>query len=209
MLGLNRLDHFVKIAKIASPDREVLNIKKGCIKEMSIKELQAKTILRKHKKIDSWFISHYGMNLYRGCTHNCTYCDGRAEKYNVEGEFGKDIVAKINAPQILERELNPKRKRNPLKPSFMLLGGGVNDCYQPAEIKYELTRKALHIFYEYNFPVHILTKSILVKRDSDIIKKINQRNKALVSFSLSSACKKISTHFEPGVPAPQERLDTI
>ena len=91
----------------------------------------------------------------------------------------------------------------------MLLGGGVNDCYQPAEIKYELTRKALHIFYEYNFPVHILTKSILVKRDSDIIKKINQRNKALVSFSLSSACKKISTHFEPGVPAPQERLDTI
>ena len=46
---------------------------------MTIKEIKAKSILRKHKKIDSWFLSHYGMNLYRGCTHNCVYCDGRAE----------------------------------------------------------------------------------------------------------------------------------
>ena len=74
---------------------------------MNIKEIEAKTILRKYKKIDSWFVSRYGMNLYRGCSHNCVYCDGRAEKYQVEGEFGKNVVVKTNAVDILRRELDP------------------------------------------------------------------------------------------------------
>ncbi len=82
---------------------------------MSIKETEAKSILRKHKKIDSWFLSRYGMNLYRGGTHNCVYCDGRAEGYYVEGEFGKDVVVKVNAIEILKQELDPKRKRTPFK----------------------------------------------------------------------------------------------
>ena len=64
---------------------------------MNIKEINAKSILRKHKKIDSWFLSSYGMNLYRGCIHNCVYCDGRSEKYNVDGEFGEDVTVKVNA----------------------------------------------------------------------------------------------------------------
>ena len=59
---------------------------------MSVKEITAKSILQKRKRIDSWFISAYGMNLYRGCTHNCVYCDGRSEKYRVDGEFGRDIA---------------------------------------------------------------------------------------------------------------------
>ena len=58
---------------------------------MTISEIEAKYVLRKHKKIDSWFVARYGMNLYRGCLHNCVYCDGRAEKYNVEGVFGEDV----------------------------------------------------------------------------------------------------------------------
>ncbi|MCK4226157.1 hypothetical protein KAX29_04615, partial [candidate division WOR-3 bacterium] len=97
------------------------------VKEMSIKEVKAKSILRKHKKIESWFISHYGMNLYRGCTHNCVYCDGRAEGYYVDGEFGQDVVVKVNAIDILQRELSPKRKRTPFKQSFIMVGGGVGD----------------------------------------------------------------------------------
>ena len=83
------------------------NIKTDCINEMNIKEIEAKTILRKYKKIDSWFVSRYGMNLYRGCSHNCVYCDGRAEKYQVEGEFGKNVVVKTNAVDILRLELDP------------------------------------------------------------------------------------------------------
>ncbi len=84
------------------------NTKKGYIKEVTISEIKAKSILRKHKKIDSWFTSHYEMNLYRGCIHNCVYCDGRSEGYYVDGEFGKDVTVKVNAIEVLNRELDPK-----------------------------------------------------------------------------------------------------
>lgn len=176
---------------------------------MNTREIESKSILRKRKKIDSWFVSHYGMNLYRGCTHNCAYCDGRAEGYYVDGEFGEDIDIKINAIEILSRELNPARKRVPFKRSFIMLGGGVGDSYGPVEEKYELSRKALSLIYEYNFPVHILTKSTLVKRDIDILKKINEQTRAIVSFSFSSVDDRISAVFEPGVPSPAERLETL
>jgi len=186
-----------------------IDIREGYIKEMTIREIEAKSILRIHKKIDSWFISRYGMNLYRGCIHNCIYCDGRSEGYYVEGEFGEDVTVKINAIEILRRELDPKRKRAPFKRSFIIIGGGVGDSYQPIEEKYQLSRKALQLVDEYNFPVHVLTKSTLIKRDIDILKKINKKNRAIVSFSFSSVDDKISAIFEPGVPPPSERLKTL
>jgi len=176
---------------------------------MTIREVEAKSILRKYKKIDSWFISRYGMNLYRGCTHNCVYCDGRAEGYYVDGEFGENVTVKINAIEILRRELDPKRKRIPFKRSFIMIGGGVGDSYQPIEEKYQLSRKVLELMDEYNFPIHILTKSTLIKRDIDILKKINTKNRAIVSFSFSSVDDEISAIFEPGVPSPSERLKTL
>lgn len=176
---------------------------------MAIREIEAKSILRKYKKIDFWFISRYGMNLYRGCTHNCIYCDGRAEGYYVDGEFGEDVTVKVNAIEILRRELDPKRKRNPFKRSFIMIGGGVGDSYQPIEEKYQLSRRALELVDEYNFPVHVLTKSTLVKRDIDILKKINRKSRAIVSFSFSSVNDEISAIFEPGVPSPSERLKIL
>jgi DNA repair photolyase len=186
---------------------ELLN--EGYIEEMTIREIEAKSILRKHKKIDSWFISHYGMNLYRGCIHNCVYCDGRSEGYYVDGEFGRDVAVKVNAIEILRKELDPKRKRIPFRRSFIMVGGGVGDSYQPIEKKYQLTRKALQLVSEYDFPVHMLTKSTLIKRDIDILKKINEQSRAIVSFSFSSADDEISDIFEPGVKSPAERLETI
>jgi len=186
-----------------------MDLKKGYIKEMTIKEIEAKSILRKHKRIDSWFISRYGMNLYRGCTNNCVYCDGRSEGYYVDGEFGEDVSVKVNAIEILGRELDPKRKRTPFKRSFVIIGGGVGDSYQPIEEKYQLSRRTLELVDEYNFPVHVLTKSTLVKRDIDILKKINKKNRAIVSFSFSSIDDEISAVFEPGVPLPSERLKTL
>jgi DNA repair photolyase len=176
---------------------------------MTIREIKAKSILRKYKKIDSWFISRYGMNLYRGCTHNCIYCDGRAEGYYVDGEFGEDVTVKVNAIEILRRELDPKRKRTPFKRSFIMIGGGVGDSYQPVEAKYQLSRKVLELMDEYNFPVHILTKSTLIERDIDILKKINRKDRAIVSFSFSSVNDEISAIFELGVPPPSERLKTL
>jgi DNA repair photolyase len=174
-----------------------------------VKEIKAKSILRKGKKVDSWFLINYGMNFYRGCAHNCVYCDGRSEGYYVDGEFGAEVTVKVNAIDILKKELDPKRKRIPLKHYFVGLVGGVGDSYQPLEKKYKLTRQALNLFLIKKFPVHILTKSTLVERDIDIIKKINVQNRAIVSFSFSSVNDKISSVFEPGVPAPSERLKTL
>lgn len=175
---------------------------------MVLHEVQAKSVLRKHDRIDSWFISHYGMNLYRGCAHNCAYCDGRSEKYNVSGDFGEDVDVKVNAIEVLRKELDPCRKTKPLKRGFIMIGGGVGDSYQPVEKDYKLARNALQLMYERNIPVHILTKSTLVSRDADILKKINQRSKAIVSFSLSSS-DEISTLFEPNVPSPAQRLESL
>jgi hypothetical protein len=90
-----------------------------------------------------------------------------------------------------------------------MIGGGVGDSYQPIEEKYQLSRKVLELMEEYNFPVHILTKSTLIERDIDILKKINRKNRAIVSFSFSSVDDKISAVFEPGVPSPSERLETL
>ncbi|MCU0643978.1 MAG: radical SAM protein, partial [bacterium] len=176
---------------------------------MIIKEIEAKSILRKHKRIDSWFVSCYGMNFYRGCAHNCVYCDGRAEKYQVEGEFGEEVAVKTNAIDILRRELDPKRKRVPLKKCFMMVGGGVGDSYQAVEKKYQLTRQALELMLEFKLPAHVLTKSTLIERDIDLLKKINEQTRAIVNFSFSSVDDAISAIFEPGVPSPSRRLETI
>lgn len=184
-------------------------IKQGDTKEVAFREVNAKSLLRKHKKVESWFLTRYGMNLYRGCAHNCVYCDGRSEKYQVDGEFGREVTVKINAIDLLRRELDPHRRRTPLKPGFIGLGGGVGDSYQPIEKKYKLSRRALQLVYDFDFPVHILTKSTLVERDLDLIKKIHEKKRAIVSFSFSSTNDDISRIFEPGVPSPTERLETI
>ncbi|HIG99395.1 MAG TPA: radical SAM protein [Thermoplasmata archaeon] len=149
------------------------------------------------------------MNIYRGCHHNCVYCDGRAEGYYVEGEFGTDVSVKINAVDVLAQELDLRRKRTPLQPGYVMVGGGVGDSYQPVEEKYGLTRKTLTLLSEKKFPVHILTKSTLVSRDIDLLQKINETSKVIVSFSFSSTDESISRIFEPGVPSPQERLETM
>lgn len=172
-------------------------------------EIHSSAILRKGKKTDSWFLSRYGMNLYRGCTHNCLYCDGRAERYYVNGEFGRDVEVKINAVDLLRRELSPIRKRVPLKKGFVMAGGGVGDSYQPAEEQYRLTRQALEFLLEKNYPVHILTKSSLVERDMDVLEEINRKSKAIVSMSFSSVDDAVSRIFEPGASPPKERLDTL
>jgi DNA repair photolyase len=175
---------------------------------MRVREIEAKSVLLKRKYIDSWFVSRYGMNLYRGCQHNCAYCDGRAEGYYLN-EFGRDVGVKINAPEILRRELDPSRRRKPLKGGYFFLGGGVGDSYQPLEEKYRLTRQALEIIAEFGYPVQVLTKSTLVRRDVDLLQQINRQSRALVCFSISSVDEQISRIFEPGVPSPRERLETL
>lgn len=176
---------------------------------LNITEINSKSILRKQKKIDSWFLSSYGMNLYRGCSHNCVYCDGRAEKYNVAGEFGKDIEVKSNSVELLRKELDPSKKRKPFETGFFLVGGGVCDSYEPAENKYNLTRSTLELLLQYHHPVHMLTKSTLIYRDLDLLRRINKDTGAIVSMSFSSVDDKLSSIFEPNVPPPSQRLNIL
>jgi DNA repair photolyase len=187
--------------------------------------IQAKSMLRKTRRIDSWFVAGAGMNLYRGCAHDCAYCDGRAEKYGVKGNFAKEIEVKENALEVLRRELGggpAKGRRNgelwpeyetrvsPTRPpGFIMAGGGVGDSYQPCEAEYRLTRGALQILDELGLPVHILTKSTMILRDLDVLARINGSSRAVVSFSICCRDDEISAVFEPGVPPPSERLAAL
>ncbi len=176
---------------------------------MKVREITAKTLLRRRKAIDAWFVSRCGMNLYRGCVHDCAYCDGRDERYFVEGVFGEDVAVKVNAPALLDRELDPARRRKPFPPGFVMAGGGVGDSYQAAEATYGITRRCLEVLLARGRPVHLLTKSSLVLRDADLLREINGSSRALVSFSLSSADDRASALFEPCASPPSERLRAL
>lgn len=176
---------------------------------MNVREIQAKSILRKQKVIDSWFISCYSMNFYRGCAHDCIYCDGRSEKYNVQHDFSDEITVKTNAIEILDRELSPTGKRKPLRKSFYLVGGGVGDTFQELEKSYHLGHRSLELFKKYKLPVHLLSKSTALLSDLDLIKEINSQSRALVSFSLSSSDDSLSAFLEPHASSASERLNAI
>lgn len=176
---------------------------------MTIHEKPAKSLLRKHKRVDSWFLAAFGMNLYRGCAHDCAYCDGRSEGYYVEGEFGHDVVVKTNAAELLRREVDPRRKRKPFKKAYALIGGGVGDAWQPIEREYGLARAALEVLEEFEWPVHVLTKSCLVERDLDVIQRIHEKRGAMVSMSFSTVDDELAAVFEPGCSSPSERLATL
>ncbi len=174
-----------------------------------ISEVSAKSMLRKQKQIDSWFLSRYSINLYRGCTHNCVYCDGRDEKYQVEGDFGSDVSIKINSAELLEKELDHARKRKPFGSGYRFVCGGVSDSYQHFEKQYGLTRRTLELLLRFDHPVHMLTKSVLIERDIGLLSEINRNSRALVSFSFSTVDDSLGRKLEPGVPPPSARLETV
>jgi len=162
-----------------------------------IKEITAKTILNHVKQPDPWFGLKYNMNLYRGCQHQCIYCDSRSDCYRI-GDFSK-IRVKVNALDLLEDVLPRKRMRGTI--GF----GSMNDPYMPVEQEYQLTGKALEIISSNKFPVHILTKSDLVLRDIDLLKNIS-RVYAAVSFTITTADDELARKLEPGAPLPSDRF---
>ena len=162
---------------------------------------QAKQLLGHVKQPDDWFGLKYNMNLYRGCQHQCIYCDTRSECYQIEN-FGSEIIFKENALELLRNELASKR----VKGTIGL--GSMNDPYQPLEVKKKLTRKALEIIAEFKFPIHIITKSNLVLRDIDLLKKISKAY-ATISLSISTADDDLGKVLEPGASLVSNRLKAI
>ena len=143
-----------------------------------------------------------GMNLYRGCSHGCIYCDSRSKCYQMNHDF-EDIEVKENALELLETALRRKRKR------CMIGTGAMTDPYIPLEKKLGYTRKALLLIEKYGFGVALQTKSDLVLRDLDILRRINEKTKAVVQMTLTTADEKLCRIIEPNVSTTNERFEAL
>jgi DNA repair photolyase len=167
-----------------------------------IKEIQAKTLLVRVKGPEDWFGLYYNMNLYRGCQHQCIYCDSRSECYQIE-DFDHDVLVKANAIELLRRELSGKRVIGTIGT------GSMNDPYMPLEAEIRLTGRAMEAIAEANFPVHVITKSDLVVRDIDLLKEISCKSYAAVTFTVTTAEDTLSKRLEPGAPVTAQRLKAL
>lgn len=163
--------------------------------------IKAKTILSKVKYGNEWYGIDYNMNLYRGCSHGCIYCDSRSNCYHIENF---DLVrGKENALYILEQELSKKQKKG-------IIGiGSMSDTYNPLEKEYEQTRGALKLISKYGFGVSIDTKSDLILRDIDLLKEINSKNNVIIKFTITTPNDELSKIIEPNVCISSKRLQAI
>jgi DNA repair photolyase len=162
---------------------------------MIVKEIEAKTILSKSQIYD------YALNAYVGCQHQCLYCYAKfMKRFTGHPEpWGAFVDVKINAPELLAREVKKKHKGR-------VWISGVCDAYQPLEKKYLLTRRCLEILVEQGWPVTIQTKSPLVLRDSAVLQRSAD---AEVGFTITTADEKVRRIFEPGAPPIAKRVETL
>lgn len=160
----------------------------------------AKTILIRTKS-GTWFGNDYNINLYRGCCHGCIYCDSRSNCYGVE-DFDR-VRIKKNALQILERELSKKRKKG------VVSIGAMSDPYNPYEEKMEITRGALKLLERYGFGVTLDTKSPLVLRDIDLLKRISRKSCVNIKLTVTAASDFLSKRIEPNAPVSSERFRAV
>ena len=162
---------------------------------MIIKEIEAKGILSKSQIYD------YTLNAYVGCQHGCTYCYAKfMKRFTGHLEpWGDFVDVKINAPELLAREVKKKKKR-----PFWI--SGVCDAYQPLEAKYQLTRRCLEILVEHGWPLTIQTRSPLVVRDLEIIKRAAD---CQVGFTITTADEKVRRIFEPNTPTTAKRVEAL
>ncbi|WP_290596483.1 MULTISPECIES: SPL family radical SAM protein [unclassified Archaeoglobus] len=181
-----------------------------------VKGIEVKSVLNKHKKRDDWFLDDYSVNPYSGCSFNCIYCYIRGSKYGEN--LAKTISAKINAPELLEKQLGRRARR---REYGVILLSSSTEAYLPVEEKLRLTRSLLEIILKYHFPLHVLTKSKLVLRDLDLLKEIDKNailpeclkkklnGGVVISFSISTLNEKLAKILEPGAPKPKERLEMM
>ena len=143
-----------------------------------------------------------GMNLYRGCTHGCIYCDARSTCYQMDHAF-EDIAVKVNAPELLEQALRRKRSR------CMIGTGAMSDPYLPLERELRLTRRCLELIDAYDFGLSIQTKSDLILRDLDLLKSINRKTKCVVQMTLTTYDEALCRILEPHVCTTARRIEVL
>ena len=145
---------------------------------------------------------YYGMNIYRGCSHGCIYCDSRSKCYQFTHPF-EDIEVKRNAPELLEKALRSKRKR------CMIGTGAMSDPYMHCEEELRLTRKCLEIICKYGFGVAIQTKSDRILRDIDLLDEINRSAKCVVQITLTTYDDDLCSILEPNVCNTKRRIEVL
>lgn len=143
-----------------------------------------------------------GMNVYRGCTHGCIYCDARSACYQMKHEF-EDIEVKENAPELLEAALKSKRKR------CMIGTGAMCDPYLHAEKELNITRRCLELISKYEFGATVQTKSDLIMRDINLLDEINRKTKAVVQMTLTTADEALCRIVEPNVCTTRRRFEVL
>ena len=143
-----------------------------------------------------------GMNIYRGCSHGCIYCDSRSKCYGMKHEF-EDIEVKINAPELLEQALRKKKNR------CMIGTGAMCDPYLHIEEKLRLTRRCLELIDRYGFGLSILTKSARILRDLDLLQSINDKAKCVVQMTLTTHDEQLCRIVEPNVSSTAERVEIL
>ena len=145
---------------------------------------------------------HYGMNIYRGCSHGCIYCDSRSKCYQFTHPF-EDIEVKQNAPELLEAALRSKRKKG------MIGTGAMSDPYMHCEEKLRLTRKCLEIILKYGFGAAVQTKSDRILQDIDILDAINREAKCVVQVTLTTYDDALCSIIEPNVCNTKRRIEVL
>ncbi|MBO5073094.1 MAG: radical SAM protein [Eubacterium sp.] len=146
--------------------------------------------------------SKNAMNLYRGCSHGCIYCDSRSRCYHMDHAF-EDIEVKENAVELLENALQHKRKK------CMISTGSMTDPYIPLEMEIGNVRKALHLIDEYSFGFTVITKSDRILRDIDLLQKINEKTKCVVQMTLTTCDEDLCRNIEPNVSTTGERFEVL
>lgn len=145
---------------------------------------------------------HYGMNIYRGCSHGCIYCDSRSTCYRFTHPF-EDVEVKQNAPELLEAALRSKRKK------CMIGFGSMSDPYMHCEEKLRLTRRCLEIILKYGFGVTVLTKSDRILQDIDLLEEINRETRCVVQMTLTTYDDDLCAIVEPNVCNTKRRIKVL
>lgn len=169
--------------------------------EMVANQREYRGILSRLKKSEHWFKYDYNMNLYRGCSHGCIYCDSRSQCYGIINF--DEIEVKPKAIEILEDELRKKRK------SVIIGMGAMSDPYNPREIAEKLTGKALELILKHQHGILITTKSDLILRDVDILLEINKSQPVLCVFSINTTDDELASKTEPNIIRPTKRFEAV
>ena len=143
-----------------------------------------------------------GMNLYRGCTHGCIYCDSRSLCYGMQHAF-EDVEVKANAPALLQAALRRKKRR------CMIATGAMSDPYWPGEAELLLTRRCLEIIEKHGFGLALQTKSAALLRDVDLFASINQKAKCVIQMTLTTFDEGLCSQVEPNVSTTKERVAAL